>query len=286
MIAGEWTPLAGPGGTLLGLAGAHTAAAQRGRITVWEDERELASVEAAWTGRPLVGTGEVRCGELIVSLDGGAVRRVHPALGEGTGVATPPPPGSGYRAEGAVWSPDGEALLVAAAWTGAAGPPPARALLFDGDGRHVTTLWEGSDRAPGALWAGDELLVVGTRAPRVYTRAGTLVNVLDAEVPPVRIDGDERRLLIVEHGRITLWDTAGWQQLARWDGGWLDAGLAPGRDVAVAIDLTGALHALPLSGSAPQALETPDPAQSLAVGERRIVASFMRGAAVRTAALT
>jgi hypothetical protein len=281
MIDGEWTPLAGPGGTLLGLAGAHTAAAQRGRLTVWEDGRELATAEAALTGRPSFGAAEVRCGELIVSLDGGAVRRVQPEIGN----PGPPPPGSGYRAEAAAWAPDGEALVIATAWTGPPGPAAARAVLLDGAGRHVTTLWEGSDRPPGALWAGDELIVVGTREPRVYSRDGTLVSLLDAGTPPARIDADGERLLVAEHGRITLWDTATWRAAAQWDGSWLDAALSPGRDAALAIDLTGTLHALSFAGGAPEALATPDPLQSLAVGEKRIVASFMRGAAVRTAAL-
>ncbi len=288
MIGSEWTPLAGPGGTLLALAGDYTAAAQRGRLTVWNGDRELASVEARLTGRPAIGAGALRCGEVVVSLPDGVARRVdgvQAALGEGTGVAPLPPPGGGYRAAGTAWAPDGKALVAAAAWTGPPGPPAARAVLLDGAGRHQATLWEGSDRAPGALWAGEELIVVGTREPRVYSRAGTLVILLDAGTPPVRIDGDDIRLLVVEHGGVTLWGTESWQVLARWDGGWLDAALAPGRDVAIAVDLGGALHALPLDGSAPQALDAPDPVQALAVDERRIVASFARGAQIRTAAL-
>jgi hypothetical protein len=288
MIVGEWTPLAGPGGTLLALAGDHTAAAQRGRLTVWDGERELVAVESGLTGRPSFGAGELRCGELVVSLPDGAVRRldgVQAALGEGTGVAPLPPPGGGYRAAGFAWAADGEALVAGVGWTGPPGPPAARAVLLDGSGRHTATLWEGSDRAPAAVWAGAELIAVGTREPRVYARTGELVMLLDAGAPPIRLEADERSLLVVEHARIALWDPVTWRTVTQWEGGWLDATLAPGRDVAVAVDLSGALHALPLEGGAPVPLGAPDPVQAIAVGERRIVASFARGAQVRTAAL-
>ncbi len=289
MIGGDWTPLVGPGGTLLALAGDHTAAAQRGRLTVWDGERQFVAVESGLTGRPGFGAGALRCGELVVSLPDGAVRRldgVQAAMGEGTGVAPLPPPSGGYRAAGVAWAPDGEALVAGAAWTGPPGPPAARAVLLDGSGRHAATLWEGSDRAPAAVWAGSDLIAVGTREPRVYSRAGALVMLLDAGTPPLRIDVLDGRLLVVEHGRLTLWGTDAWQMLAQWNGGWLDAALAPGRDAAIAVDLAGALHALPLDGSAAQALDAPDPVQALAVGERRIVASFVRGAQIRTAALS
>jgi hypothetical protein len=266
----EWTGLPGAGGTLLALAGDRTAAAQLGRLTVWDGEREIACVEGAVPGRPRITDGAVLWGE--VELVGNNVKRV-------AGLQGAPTPAGFYRVAASAWTPDGEAVVTSAAWTGPPGRPEARVVLHDAGGEPRATLWEASDLAPKALWAGERLIVVGSREPRVYARDGTLVNTLTGRTPPVRVEADaaEERLLVVEHGALTVWSTATWEPLERRDGAWLDAAMAPDGGLVVAVDLAGALHGAPLAAS--------DPVQAVALGDGRIAACFARAPIVRTAAV-
>jgi hypothetical protein len=288
---GEWTPLPGGGGSLLALAGPWTAAAELGRLTVWSAERLVAQVEPARPipGRPQLTAHEVRWGGTVLSLETGETREVEgvdAALRAGLDLPVDPPPGGGgYAPAGSAWSPDGEVLIVSAAWHGFAGPPSARVALLDADDERQAILWEAGDLAPRALWAGPRFLIVGAREPRVYTRDGALYNVLDGRTPAARIetDLDERHILIAEHGRLTVWSTETWKPLARWEGGWLDAALAPSADLVVAVDLDGKLHTAALADGTPVPVPVKDPVQAVALGDDRIVACFARGAPIRTA---
>ena len=259
----EWTALAGTGGTLLAVAGERTAAAQLGRLTVWDGDREIASVEGAVPGRPRLSDGVVLWGE--VKLAGGDVERIG-------GLQGPPSPGGFYRVAASAWTPDGKAVVTSAAWTGPPGRPEARVELHG-----VATLWEASDLAPKALWAGERLIVVGSREPRIYDRDGALVNTLPGTTPPVRVEADaaEEHLLVVEHGGLTIWSTASWEPIERREGAWLDAALSPDGARLVAVDLTGGLHGSPVAA--------PEPVQAVALGESRIAASFAHPPQVRTA---
>jgi hypothetical protein len=226
-------------------------------------------------------------GDAELSLESGDVRRLHdlPRALAADSEVTEPPPGAGYRVAAAAWSPAGDRLIVVGAWIGPPGPVPARALLLDGEGHELAVLWEGDGLAPEAVWAGAEQVVLGTREPRVFDRAGALVKVLDGETPAARVDGDAGRLLICEHGELTVWSASGHERLAGWPGAWLDAAFVPGRGLVVALDLTGAAFVVSLEAPA-QAAESfalPDPARGIAIGGDRIAVSFMYEPLIRTA---
>jgi hypothetical protein len=289
----NWTELDGGTGNLLALAGPYTVAAQLGRATVWSGGQVCARLEAPvpLPGRPLIAGDTLRWGALEVELPDRVSQRVgalQDALGAGTGAPTDPPPGGGYRAAASAWSADGEVLLVSASRLSSPGPlPPGRALMLDSGGSHLATLWEGPESAPAALWAGRDFLAVGTREPRVFSRAGEPLAVLEAGTLPVRIEAtaDERLLAVTEHWRITLYATGTWEVAERWPGPWLDAALAPARPLLVAVGLSGELALIGLDGGAPQRLQPPDPVQAVAVAEDRIAAAFAGGVRVRTAQL-
>ena len=273
---GDWRVLPGGSGTRLALAGDRTVAASLGAVAVWSGTQLEASAELSFPGRPQIVDGSVYCGD--VALDGSGSRRLpdlDAVLREGTQAPPEPPPGDGgYRVTASAWAPGGDALVVTAAATGL----PARALLLDGSGRRVETLWEGGEVAPGAVWAGDDVIVVGTQ---VYARDGRPLATLEAVTTPVRIEATGARVLVVEHGRLTLWDRASWRSVAVIEGGWLDAALSD--DGLAAVDLHGALWL----GSPGDLAEVgqPDPVQAVALSGARVVASFARGDALRTAEL-
>ena len=123
----EWTALPGAGGTLLAVAGERTAAAQLGRLTVWEGDREIASVEGVVPGRPRLSDGVVLWGE--VKLAGGDVERIG-------GLQGPPSPGGFYRVAASA-DAGRQGGGDDAARTGPPGRPEARVELHG-----VATLWE------------------------------------------------------------------------------------------------------------------------------------------------
>jgi hypothetical protein len=106
---------------------------------------------------------------------------------------------------------------------------------------------------------------------------------------PVRIEAcrDEARLLVVEHGRLSLWRSSVWSMLDTVDGNWLDAAIAPGGDIVATVNYAGQLSLARVEDglSSLTHLPTPDPVRSLTLGEDCLVAGFARGDAVRVADL-
>jgi hypothetical protein len=280
---------------MLSVAGGYTAAAELGRMTVWSGHEVIARVEARTPtpGRARVNGRAARWGECVVDLATGDLRWVEgirAALVAGTGTPADPPPSGGYVAAAYAWSSDGDALVVTAGWSGPPGPPAARAVLLDDTGRYRATLWEGSDVAPKSAWVGRDMIVIGTREPRAFERDGSPLVELDATTPAARIEADaeEKRVLVMEHGRVTVWNVATWKPVGVWEGQWLDAAITPDGHIVVAVDLSGRLHAARLDDGLSDAaeLDAPDPIQSIALGDDRIAATFMAGEPVRTAALS
>jgi hypothetical protein len=73
----------------------------------------------------------------------------------------------------------------------------------------------------------------------VFDQRGALISVFDGAAPAARVDGDAGRLLICEHGQLTVWTALAQDRLAGWAGPWLDAAFVPGRNLIVGLDLMG-----------------------------------------------
>ncbi len=295
---GPWEVLDGGYGATVAVAGEYTVAAQLGYLTAWARQRLVALVAAPAPapGRPRVvvegDADRVYWGAGVLSLATGALAPLTGLAAETTGPVVPRSaghPAPGPTAATYAWSPDGSAVVVTAQHAGGPNLATASAVLRDASGRLLARLWEGSDVAPRAAWAGRTLLAVGTAAPQVFRPDGSRVGELAGVTPAVRIEasGDEARLLVVEHGQLTLWDTATWARVGSAPGQWLDADLAPDGQLVIAVDFAGALHALDgaLAPAKPVALPEAahDTALGVALDDNRVVAAF--SGEVRTAAL-
>lgn len=291
-MIGSWIPLSGGRGATLAIEGNETAAAQLARLTVWSGERMVAQIDAPAQepGRPRLAKDRALWGDGTLEFASGRfdrVKGIDTALVDGTDAPRSSSPSKRYAPATYAWSIDGEALVVSAAWIGKPGPPPARAVLLNGTGRIQSVLWQGSDLAPRAAWVGDDVLVLGTRVPRVFDRDGSLVAELAAETPPVRIEADaaEHRLLIVEHGCLTVWNMETWTIEGVWPGSWLDADLAPDGQLMAALDFSGRLHLARIEESIPVVSQVtlPDQPRGIALGDGRLAVAFGVGEGVRTA---
>lgn len=294
LLGGPWSPLVGGQGTTLAVSGEYTAAARLASLTVWAGDRVVARADAPSPspGRPRFVLPSVFWGVGVLNLGTGTYARlpgVYEALVRGTDAPPFASPGRDYLPASYAWSPDGDALVVSAAWAGVSRHLPSRAVLLDGSGEYRATLWEAHDLAPAAAWVGRRAIVLGTREPLVFARDGRHVATLSEGVPAKRIESsaDEASLMIVEDRRVAVWKTSPWELRGEWPGLWLDAALAPDGSGLVAVDFDGRLHrARVADGLAPAGeLETADPVAALAHGTDRIVAAFARGVSVRTAPL-
>ena len=258
-----------------------TVAAQIGALTVWSDSARVAQVRADLPNpaRPRIAGRRVYWGPYAVDLDLGTHRGLVP-----THVTLP-----GYEQTAHAWAPDGHAAVVAGRWTGPPGPSPAVVALLDAEGERLAVLWEAADLAPVALWFGEAEIVIGTRDPRVFDRAGRPLRTLPAATPPFRIEADSAgaRVLVAEHAQLAVWDLASGEALARRGGTWVDAALTPDGTRVVAVDFSGRLHVHRVSPDLPVAARVPAdaPALTVAATDHRLVAAFTRLPAVRTAPL-
>ena len=242
----SWQPLLGGRGNTLAIDKNYVAAAELARLTVWSGDQLIAQVESPIPapGRPRFTAGHLMWGEGLLNLQTGIYKHVadvSAALVQGTETPVLPSPRGGYCPSTYAWSPEGDALVVAAAWTGVPGPPSARVILVSGSGHYQSTLWQGSDLAPKAIWAGRDVIVVGNRNPLVFNRDGSIIKTLTAKVPAFRIDvsADETRLLLAEHGQLTIWDTHTWIPIGTVIGRWLDAAISSDGNLVMAVDFDG-----------------------------------------------
>jgi hypothetical protein len=280
----EWSPLGGGHGTMLDTAGELTAAAQLGRIAIWEGQDLVLECEApaANPGRPRIEGRSVYWGEMVLDLDARPrqVPGVRAALAEGTGEPAVAGPGGGYAPSAYAWG-DGR-LVVAGGWRGTPPrQPAARAVLLDASGDRLALLWEDGDLAPTAAWAGAERVVLGTRTPRVHDASGALVRELEPGIPALRVDGNAELVLVAEPHRVTVWD-AGGDAVARWTGQWLDAAISPAGARVALVDADGGLWTTE-PGAEPRAVDVPGRVAGVALGDARAVIALASGAGVRTA---
>jgi hypothetical protein len=288
---GPWTSLPDARGTAPAVAGPVTALAGRHELTAWCGGRVAAraSSEIAVPGRArLVGAGPdcegaVHWGPWVVDLRTGTAERLDALAAADDEPFVPVAAGRARGGPAAVayaWSPDGRTVAVSRRRADA-----AEVVLRDRSGRAIGTVWTGAGPAPDAVWAGRDVTVVGDRRPVVAAPDGTTMAHLDATTPPVRIESDdESRLLVVEHGRLSVWDMSDWQPVAAADGSWLDAAIGPAGTAVAALDFTGRLHLLDGSLRPLEIVAAPAGAGGVALGADRVVVCGAEGAASATLA--
>ena len=272
----EWAPLEGGYGTMLGVAGPITAAARLGGLAIWDGADLVLECEpaVATPGHPRIEGRRVFWGENVLDLDGPP--RQLPGVTETVAGGVSGGPGGGYAPSVYAWG--GGRLVVAAGWRGAPPRQPnTRAVLLDGSGEEIAVLWEDGDLAPTAAWAGEDRIVLGSRAPRVYDASGALVRELEPGIPALRVDGDAGLVLIAEPHRVTVWD--GEEAIARWPGQWNDAALSGG--LVALVDAEGGLWTA-RPGGAPEPLDAPGPVAAVALGGGRAAIALASAAGVRT----
>jgi hypothetical protein len=279
-----WTPLHGPGGTVLAASGSVTAAAETSVLRVWvgADLVAEAAADQPNLARPRIVGQTVLWGQHRLDISDGTHRRLAP-------MAKILP---GYEQTAHAWASDGHAAVVAARWIGPPGAPPSVVSMLEADGERQSTLWESPDVAPGALWFGDRAIVVG--APRVYDAprydgVSPAVRTWDADTSPFRIDGDDAgaRVLVAEYAQLTVWHLATGEMLGRCAGLWIDAALTPDGTRVVTADSDGRVHVRHVAAGLPIVAEVSTDAPTLAVAatDARVVATFDRLPAIRTTAL-
>jgi hypothetical protein len=120
----------------------------------------------------------------------------------------------------------------------------------------------------------------------VLARDGAVLAGLDALTPPVRIEADEAetRLLVVEHGRMSVWDMSGWEPVATAAGPWLDAAIGPAGTSVAALDFDGRLHLLDGTLRPVEIAAAPTGAAAVALAADRVVVCGAEGASSATLA--
>lgn len=269
----------------LAVRGTMVAAATLDRLSLWQDGAALAQARS-----PVRAPGWPVLGDAVVH------------WGPGHWQA-----GTGYAVSDALldlcrdgsqvphcwaWRDDGEQLLVSLS-RGHGGPhdadqgPAAAALLVDRQGRPLATLRSDAGAAAAACCLGRRWAVVGSRQASVHAADGRLAQRLGNTAPALRVElcDLERRLLLVQPGRLSLYDTGSGALLGQSDGRWIDAAAAPAGDRLLAVDADGCLALLDTRAldAAPTWLAADDPAQSVAADAAHIVAAFVRPPALRQA---
>jgi hypothetical protein len=247
---GPWQPLEAVGGTTLAIDGPTVVAASAIDLVVWRDGREIAAHRSArrLSGRVRLAGDRVLWGDGMLALaDGGWT----PAPGVDALFAPRTPHGEEIATVWA-WSADGAALAVGIEAPGATG---VRFMLLASATGQATPLWRSTDVAPRAAWVGAERIVLGSRQPQVWSRAGELLGVLDCGagvLPAFRIEtsADERLLLLATPGTVMLWSLPERELLAAWPNDWIDAVLTPDGRKVFALDAAGRLHGAAIAGDA------------------------------------
>ncbi|MCY0994813.1 hypothetical protein OV203_47240 [Nannocystis sp. ILAH1] len=237
---GAWTTLDSEGGGAAVVVGEQTiAVGLGGHAVIWDGARRVASVTGTSIspGRPRVVGGRVAWGPNLLALDAGtltslkAAEPLHMPMDRGDVVRT-------YA-----WSGDGAWLARSVSTHGG----HARVTIHDGTtGKESVIAWAGSDLAPEALWVGPRWLAIGVRQPRVVDLEGRELATIDfGDTPLSKLEAtlDERWLIGVELNRaIALIDTSNWAVVARWEGPWADAAIAPDGAAIVGLELDGKLR--------------------------------------------
>lgn len=290
----DWQPLESGHGLKLALKGEYTAAAESGRLSIWKGRHLVAQTEPKIDVQPgfprFCSSGQVGWGRVLFEPKAQILtseKFLFDNLAENTPAFSYPM--AWYRPKSCAWSSDGRKMVVSAAWTGPRGPLPTKVILCNADGSRIATLFEGEEQAPESLWFGEKWVAAGFTKPLIYNFQGKLIQSLDANTPPVRLEtsSDEGRLLVHEFGRTTVWDTQHWSIVARWSRLFLDAAMTPDGKHVFATDMDGKLFlAICQPDTTPLInIPTPDPVSYIAIDQQRIVATFLKGEPLRTALL-
>jgi hypothetical protein len=291
-VVGGWTSLPEARGTAPVVAGSVTALSGRHELTAWAGTEVVvrARSDSPVPGRArLVGvaeerTGAVHWGPWTVDLATGRPRRLDALAAADDDPFVPVAPGrarGGSAAAAYAWSADGTTVAVSVRHRAGPRAGSAEVVLRDRSGDRAGTVWQASGPAPSAVWVGRRVVVVGDRNPLVRMHDGTAVADLEAVTPPVRMeaDEDETRLLVVEHGCLSVWDTSRWEAVATAEAPWLDAAMGPTGAEVAALDLAGRLHVLDGRLRSVAVVDTPAGASAtgVALGRDRVVVSGATG---------
>ncbi|MFX1708671.1 hypothetical protein PV783_32200 [Chitinophaga sp. CC14] len=288
----NWKTLAGNGGNKLVLKNNYIIAASLHQVTVWKEDKPLLQhhTDTQQPGFPTLIGDQLYWGTGVLDLAAN-VRHEIPGMQEAIRTA-----GGQYRASHGneytpsvfAWAPDGSAVAVSVQWTGNPGPPPAKVLLLDKEGRLLQTLWEESNLPVAALYISDKWILAGTPQFRVFDKETFTATIIPEQLPAVRIEmtADEKQLLLLQHDHIGLWDTSTGKEMNRWKGNWNDATITPDGKYIVAVDFEG--KPFLISTTAPleqQQIDAPGAIFSVAADNERLLAFFMHGAVVRITTL-
>lgn len=289
-----WKNLANGRGTHLAVFENFAAAAELTRMTVWSDGKPFAVIESKTQtpGRPRFIKNNILWGDYILNLSTGSydqVSGIPAALIEGTGLPAVPSPLGGYVPAAFAWSTTGDYLVVSANWVGSQGPMLERVVLVDKTGRFIAVLSEKNEAAPTAVWTGKNDIVVGGRNAEIFGFDGSLIGGFNLTTPAVRIESslDEEKLLIVEHGRLTVMDFKTQSTIGSKRGSFLDASIDTQGQFIMALDLTGQIDVVSIDEHmlTKRTLSHPDIIRGLSLGPDQVIASFSFGNTIRTALL-
>ena len=258
-----WTALPEGTGTVLAVSGERCAAAESGRLRLWRGLRGpvVAQVLKANPARPLVLADRVLWGPYAMGLDGSVTELTWAAV-----------PGD-YRQSAHAWSTDGRRAVAAGRRIDPAGTGPENAVWLMSASSSVL-VWEGSGVPPAAVGFAGPTVVVGAGAPELVDEQGHPIGPLDGGTPATRLDSRSGRLLVVESGRLTVWD--GDRQVAARSGFWLDACLTPSGEEILAVGGDGILIRLAVAAGLPdvESISADAPVTGIATDGESVLASF------------
>ena len=164
-----------------------------------------------------------------------------------------------------------------------------RVILVDQNGDFRKVLSEKNEAAPTAVWAGRNKMAAGWREVELLGYNGAFFGGFNAKTPPVRLEStlDEKRLLVVEYGQLSIVDIDNQSVIGSTAGNFLDAAIDPAGEFVMALTLSGSVHILSIDQamSIQKTFDHPDIIRGLYTGSQRVVASFSFGNPIRIAAI-
>lgn len=281
---GTWACIEGGFGTRLVLEDGMTLGATPDHLLLWMGQTLTHTLHPSYPqyGYPRMKGQMVFWGNGVLNLNSKKYTELpetKSSIVAGTDASViPSPRGGRYQPAFFAWSADGKIVVVTASWVGGTSSYPARALLLNDQGQFQTVLWEATDLVPEAAWIGKQWLILGTRKPLIFDRKGKFIAELESGTPALRIEASKQEdyLLLVQTGRLTVWDTNTWNKIGDQPGNWLDAAISPSGHSIVAVDFDGNLHIMKMENGI-SLINIVIPRQAIlavALGNNRIAAAF------------
>ena len=285
----QMEPLPGATAVNFQLEGDWVAGALGGSLHVWKGTTLVNSVNTSISlaGYPVIGGSRVYWSNGWLDLKSGQFKTVvdlKAILMNGTGMSIMPP-GHAYRPVVTAWSEDGSAFIICGSQSAYPNLPGTRILMMAPDGQVNRILYEGNEIAPNAIYFGRKFIAAGMRGLRVFDLAGNPMCEMGEGPPALRLacSANADRLIAVEGGKITLWETKTWDALAIYEGLWTDADLSADGGTIMAIGFGGRLFCIDTDTEGSPVLEMDVGAamQSVTLNREFVVGTFLSGAAVR-----